>query len=106
LINLLISRDTSRSETMRSILGDTHITFIAHRQRSRTSWSSWCNVCGLGWHLHVAMSLFILLSIWYNALTYFELVGIIEVKYIGVVIIRVDILVYFLSILTIVLSYI
>ncbi len=52
------------------------------------------------------MSLFILLSIRYNALTYFELVGIIEVKYIGVVIIRVDILVYFLSILTIVLSYI
>ena len=106
LINLLIGWHTSWSETMWSILCNTHIAFITHRQRTRTSRSSSCDICGLGWYLHVAMSLFIFLSIRYDTLSNFELVRIIEVKNVGVIIVSVDILIKLLSIMTIILSYI
>lgn len=102
----LICWDTSWSETMWSILCNAHITFIAHRQRSRTSRSSCSNICGLGWYLHIALSLLIFLSIRYHTLTYFELVRIIEVKNVGVIIVSVNILIKLLSIMTIILSYI
>ena len=106
LVNLLIGWHTSWSEAMWSILCNAHITFITHRQWTRTSWSSSCDICGLRWYLHVTMCLFIFLSIRYYTLSNFELVCIIKVKNVGVVIVSVDILIKLLTIMTIILSYI
>ena len=93
LWHCLISWDTSWSKTMRRILCNTHITFITHWQRSCTSWSSCSNICGLGWYLHIALSLLIFLSVWYDTFAYFELVHIIEIKNVRVIIICVNILI-------------